>query len=252
MKKDGERKRKVYIRLSVTEYWCWNVPACWWEGLHLWTCCRCPLISERCLFGVGGFVIFRGFCSMCFLITLSHLIGLFFSIFRHLRCAFVDVRSRDARDLISVAKLFFSSLPSPIVALCCPLSFFSFFFPCCHSSSITLTVKSPIIFSPLHLFEFIPQPLCMITHIIFEWGGCWGEAACFRSLRCLQDFVNGCLFPAKNSHLVHGNCCTNKVAVCLLFLSTHSLLLRSPFPQLNSSSQTKIWINNMLLFFYFF
>lgn len=124
MKKDGERKRKVYISLSVTEYWCWNVPACWWEGLHLWTCCRCPLISERCLFGV---VIFRGFCSMCFLITLSHLIGLFFSIFRHLRCAFVDVRSRDARDLISVAKLFFSSPPSPIVALCCPLSFFSFF-----------------------------------------------------------------------------------------------------------------------------
>lgn len=53
----------------------------------------------------------------------------------------------------------------------------------------------------------------------------------------------------QHSHLVHGKFCTNKVAVCLLFLSTHSLLLRSPFPQLNSSSPTKIWINNSGFFF---
>lgn len=243
MKKDGERKRKVYISLSVTEYWCWNVPACWWEGLHLWTCCRCPLISERCLFVVGGFVIFRRFCSMCFLITLSHL-----------SAPQVCVRRRAltrCKRLDQCCQVIFFFPPHPPSLLSVVLLAFLAFFPMLPQFQYYINCQISHHLQPTTSLEFIPQPLCMITHIIFEWGGCWGEAACFRSLRCLQDFVNGCLFPAKNSHLVHGNCCTNKVAVCLLFLSTHSLLLRSPFPQLNSSSQTKIWINNMLLLFFF-
>lgn len=190
-----EREKKKYILVCL---WL-NIDAEMCQHVDGKVCIYGPtdLKGATCfaLFGVGGCVIFRGFCSMFlnYSITLNWFV--FPSIFRHLRCAFVDVCSRDARDLTSVAKL----RPPPkkkkskllSVVLLAFLSFFS------HAATVPVLHKlSNLPSSPAHDISWVHSPTPLHDHAYHLWvrwllgGGSWFQVITMFTRFCQWMFVS--------------------------------------------------------------